>query len=90
VEYTRDNSLIIKVADNGTGIPEDQLKVIFQPGYSTKYDPRTGTMSTGLGLTHVKSLVEYLSGSISVKSIPGSGTTFIIEIPLAQLTGEGE
>jgi two-component system sensor histidine kinase YcbA len=90
VEYMRDNNLIIKVADNGTGIPEDQLKVIFQPGYSTKYDPKTGTMSTGLGLTHVKSLVEYLSGSISVKSIPGSGTTFIIEIPLAQLTGEGE
>jgi len=47
-------------------------------------------MSTGLGLTHVKSLVEHLSGTISVKSIPGSGTTFIIEIPLAQLTGEGE
>jgi two-component system sensor histidine kinase YcbA len=90
VEYTRDNNLIIKVADNGTGIPEDQLKVIFQPGYSTKYDPRTGTMSTGLGLTHVKSLVEHLKGSIIVNSIPGSGTTFIIEIPLAQLTGEGE
>ena len=89
-EYSRDNSLIIKVADNGTGIPEDQLKVIFEPGYSTKYDLKTGTMSTGLGLTHVKSLVEYLKGSISVKSIPGSGTTFIVEIPLAQLTGEGE
>ncbi len=89
-EYSHDNNLIIKVTDNGTGIPQDHLKVIFEPGYSTKYDPVTGTMSTGLGLTHVKSMVEHLNGSISVESIPGNNTTFIVSIPLVQLTGKGE
>lgn len=89
-EYIKDNNLIIKIIDDGDGIPADQLKVIFEPGFSTKYDPMTGAMSTGLGLTHVKSLVEHLRGNISVESAPGSGTTFSISIPLTQLTGKGE
>lgn len=90
LEYIEGDNLIITVTDNGRGIPSDQLKVIFEPGFSTKYDPKTGTMSTGLGLTHVKSLVEHLKGCISVKSDPGSSTAFLIKIPLAQLTGKGE
>ena len=90
MEYTEGDNLIIKVTDDGRGIPEDQLKVIFEPGFSTKYDPKTGTMSTGLGLTHVKSLVEHLKGCITVKSDPGNGTTFLVTIPLAQLTSKGE
>jgi two-component system sensor histidine kinase YcbA len=90
LEYTEGDNLIIKVTDDGRGIPEDQLKVIFEPGFSTKYDPKTGTMSTGLGLTHVKSLVEHLKGCITVKSDPGNGTTFLVTIPLAQLTSKGE
>jgi two-component system sensor histidine kinase YcbA len=90
LEYIEGDNLIITVTDNGRGIPADQLKVIFEPGFSTKYDPKTGTMSTGLGLTHVKSLVEHLKGCISVKSDPGSSTAFLIKIPLAQLTGKGE
>ncbi len=89
-EYTENDDLIIEIADNGSGIPEDQLRVIFEPGFSTKYDPMTGAMSTGLGLTHVKSLVEHLRGSISVKSDPGGGTTFKVNIPLVRLTGKGE
>jgi len=89
-EFVRDGSLIIKITDNGAGIPEDHLDIIFEPGYSTKYDPVTGTMSTGLGLTHVKSMVEHLKGNISVESIPDVITTFTISIPLIQLTGEGE
>jgi two-component system sensor histidine kinase YcbA len=90
MEFIRDNSLMIKITDNGTGIPEDHFDIIFEPGYSTKYNPVTGTMSTGLGLTHVKSMVEHLKGHISVESVPGVITTFTISIPLVQLTGEGE
>lgn len=90
LEYVKDSNLAIEVTDDGGGISEDQLKVIFEPGFSTKYDLTTGAMSTGLGLTHVKSLVEHLKGNISVKSEPDKGTTFLISIPLAQLTGKGE
>lgn len=89
-ESVNDGYLYIRITDNGTGISKDHIDIIFEPGYSTKYDPVTGTMSTGLGLTHVKSMVEHLTGSISVESTPGVATTFTISIPLVHLTGEGE
>ncbi|MBA1335053.1 MAG: hypothetical protein HPY66_0675 [Firmicutes bacterium] len=89
-EYTMNNSVVIEVSDNGSGIPEEDLQVIFEPGYSTKYDEKTGTMSTGLGLTHVKSIVEHLDGKITVNSTPGKGTSFTVYIPKIKITGKGE
>jgi two-component system sensor histidine kinase YcbA len=89
-EFTQNSYVVIEVSDNGSGIPKEDLEVIFEPGYSTKYDEETGTMSTGLGLTHVKSIVEYLNGEISVDSTPGKGTVFTIHIPIAKITGKGE
>lgn len=67
------------VADNGSGIKPKNLETIFNPGFSTKYDKRTGKMSTGIGLTHVKHIVERtLDGSIEVVSEPGKVTEFKI------------
>lgn len=89
-EYTMNNSVVIEVSDSGSGIPEEDLQVIFEPGYSTKYDEKTGKMSTGLGLTHVKSIVEHLDGKITVNSTPGKGTSFTVYIPKIKTKGKGE
>lgn len=75
----RDDKYVLSITDNGCGIPEDKLNKIFEPYYTTK---ATGT---GLGLTTVYKIVKEFSGDISVKSIAGEGTSFIISIPVPQL-----
>lgn len=78
---------ILEVADNGPGIAEDLLDCIFEPGFSTKFDPDTGEMSTGIGLAHVKSIVEHnCNGKITVDSSP-EGTLFRIWIPVKSMNG---
>ncbi len=67
----------IKISDNGSGIPAENLNRIFEPFFSTKTD-RGGT---GLGLSITYNLVQELGGSIQVESTPGKGTTFTICLP---------
>lgn len=71
----------LMVMDNGTGFPKEVQKLIFNPGYTTKYDPESGKASTGIGLTHVKNTVEALGGEIALESLEDIGTKFIIDIP---------
>jgi signal transduction histidine kinase len=70
------NKVVVKVQDNGLGIPERHLTEIFEPFFSTK--PNTGT---GLGLGIVKKLVRLYGGDIEVQSETGKGTTFTITLP---------
>jgi len=65
------------VSDTGVGIPEDLRERVFDPFFSTKSD----TKGVGLGLAVVYGIVQRHEGTISVKSAPGAGTTFTIEIP---------
>jgi len=69
--------LIMQVADDGTGMPEEVKERLFGKFYSTK-----GTKGTGLGLVITKKIIEEHQGSIIVESEPGRGTNFTIEIPL--------
>mgnify|MGYP001315043912 CR=1 FL=1 len=72
--------------DDGPGIETEDIPLIFNPGYSTKYDSNSGVMSSGLGLTHVHFLVtSVLSGTISVFSDPQSITRFTMIIPVEKL-----
>ncbi len=80
-----EGQVVFSVTDNGCGISKDEYFVIFKPGYSTKFSPRTGKMSTGLGLAHVKDLVEQLGGVIKVASEPGR-TRFTVHTPADSLT----
>lgn len=78
--------LTIMVQDNGNGIKATDLSYIFNPGFSTKYDPESGNMSRGLGLTLVREMVEtHFGGKISVGSICGSNTVFNVSIPKVRL-----
>ncbi|SCZ77885.1 sensor histidine kinase [Acidaminobacter hydrogenoformans] len=69
------------VRDTGEGIEDDVLPVLFTPGFTTKYDEATGAASTGIGLAHVKNLLDALGGSIEVNTEVGRGTAFILTIP---------
>lgn len=70
----------IEVADTGRGIPRKNFKTVFHPGYTTK------KRGWGLGLTLVKRIIEeYHGGRIYVlRSTPGVGTVFRLELPLAK------
>ena len=84
-QYSEGPNIILTVTDNGCGIRERDRDYVFDAGFSTKFSPDTGAMSTGLGLAHAKSLTEALGGSITFTSEPGSGTCFKVVIPEASL-----
>ena len=71
------NAVQIEVSDSGTGIKEEDMPHVFEPFFTTKKDGK----GTGLGLSVVYGIIERHSGTISVESIPGMGTTFIITLP---------
>ncbi|MEN9599595.1 MAG: hypothetical protein RL596_1914, partial [Bacteroidota bacterium] len=73
-----ENSVEIRVKDNGTGIPQHIKEKIFQPFFTTK---PTG-QGTGLGLSLAYDIVTKVhSGKLVVESEEGKGTTFIVRIP---------
>jgi len=78
------NRMRLEFTDTGVGIPEPQLKDIFNPFYTTK-SPGQGT---GLGLSVVHSVVRRYRGEIRVVSTPNVGTTFTIELPTGIDTAE--
>ncbi|MBI5409070.1 MAG: HAMP domain-containing histidine kinase [Nitrospirae bacterium] len=75
-------NILIEISDTGCGIPEKELKNIFEPFYTTK---PVGE-GTGLGLSVTHSLVTKHSGDINVRSRVGEGTTFTIKLPLYEET----
>lgn len=70
--------VVIEIEDTGTGIPQENLERIFEPGFTTK-GARVGM---GLGLLICSQIVERHAGDISVKSEVGVGTTFTLSLPL--------
>jgi PAS domain S-box-containing protein len=70
------------VSDTGVGMDEDTRAAIFEPFFTTKH----GERGTGLGLSIVNRAVRNAGGAIDVTSIPGSGTTFRVLLPVPRLT----
>ncbi|TLY23314.1 MAG: GAF domain-containing protein [Nitrospirae bacterium] len=70
----------IEVTDTGCGIPPADLEHIFDPFYTTKHESQERE-GTGLGLTIVHQIVHEHGGLIEVKSEPGRGTTFLVNLP---------
>jgi len=86
-EKEDEDNIYFEITDTGKGIEEDILPYIFNPGFTTKYDSTSGKSSTGIGLAHVKNIIEGLSGDIKVISKRSEGTTFILKIPRNSLNG---
>lgn len=68
----------LTVSDNGPGIPAEIQLQIFEPFFSTKDDQHR----TGLGLAVAKGIVERHGGSITLRSAPGHGAEFVVQLPL--------
>ncbi len=69
------NGVTVTVADNGPGIPEENIDQVFDPLFTTKPE------GTGLGLSICLNITQKLGGSISVRSKPKKGASFIIQLP---------
>jgi signal transduction histidine kinase len=70
----------LRVADTGAGMTPEECERLFTPYYTTKLH------GTGLGLAIVQSVIADHAGTIAVESGTGSGTTFVITLPLASET----
>ena len=89
--HYRVNSVFISVSDNGHGIPEEIQSRIFDPFFTTKKEGE----GTGLGLPICLRIAAEHGASLTCASAPGSGATFILELPIVKMpveeaVGEGE
>jgi two-component system nitrogen regulation sensor histidine kinase NtrY len=74
--YKKDNKAIVKISDNGVGIPDDLKDKIFKPYFTTK------GAGTGLGLVISKNIIEAANGTIYFETEANKGTDFYVELPL--------
>ncbi len=75
--------VVVRIADTGCGIPEENLSKIFDPFFTTKE-----TSGTGLGLSVSYGIINSHGGIIEVESTVGVGTTFTIHLPVVPITQE--
>ena len=76
----RPDTISIRIADSGEGIPQEDLKSIFEMFYQSPHAKNTS--GTGIGLAFTQMMVEKMKGKIDVKSQLGKGSAFTIILPL--------
>lgn len=76
-----DNEAVVRVKDNGFGIPADEQDKIFERFYRIKDANTREIVGTGLGLPIVKRVVEASGGRLELNSRPGKGSTFTVRLP---------
>ena len=80
----------VSVSDTGDGIPSEHLSRIFERFYRVDRARSRAAGGTGLGLAIVKHLARAHGGEVSVRSTPGEGSTFIIELPREPPANKGD
>ena len=78
------DAMLIRVRDNGMGIPEDSLDRIFERFYRVDKGRSRKQGGTGLGLSIVKHIVSFYQGTIRVSSELDKGSEFVVELPLVR------
>jgi signal transduction histidine kinase len=79
IDHTR--RVEITIADKGVGIPGSDLPHIFEPFYRGSAVVAAQVHGNGLGLSLVRNIVEAHGGTVTVSSVPGKGSTFILSLP---------
>jgi PAS domain S-box-containing protein len=79
--HARDGGVEFRVSDTGIGIPSEALELIFEPFRQVDHSPARRSGGAGLGLYIVRRLVEMLSGTITLDSEVGKGSTFRVWLP---------
>ena len=77
-----DGILTVSVIDNGVGIEKDQIRNLFKKFFRIKKEDTYSSKGFGIGLAFVKKIVLTHSGKIRVRSEPGAGSDFTIELPV--------
>ena len=86
ISATEENGeLIIRVKDQGLGIPQNEINKLFIPFTTLSVKSTAGEKSTGLGLAIVKKIIEGHKGTIQAESEVGKGTSFNISLPIHTL-----
>jgi PAS domain S-box-containing protein len=75
--FNGDKNFICEIIDNGCGIPNDKIRLVFDPFYTTK----SNSGGTGLGLSVSRSIMKSMGFSINIKSVLEKGTTVILTFP---------
>jgi PAS domain S-box-containing protein len=84
----RDSDAVVRVRDNGEGIPYRDVPHIFERFYVVDRSRRRESGGAGLGLAIVKGIVDAHGGAISAESMLGRGTTFTVRIPIMRIKRE--
>jgi two-component system, OmpR family, sensor histidine kinase KdpD len=74
--------ILVRVVDRGPGVPAAEKARIFEPFYRAAGASENGHRGAGLGLAIVRGFVEANGGKVWVESLPGQGSTFVVELPL--------
>ncbi|MBT8386440.1 MAG: hypothetical protein KJO12_03425 [Ignavibacteria bacterium] len=82
--FVQNGYAVVEVKDEGAGIPDEDLKNIFDPYFRTKKTKIVKAEGTGLGLAIVQHIIKAHNGKIDVKSKVGKGSTFSISFPLSE------
>lgn len=82
--YEHRSETLFVVTDSGAGIAEEDKELVFEPGFTTKYN-QEGVAATGIGLSHVRDIVHSIGGEIRLENCQGFETSFVVRIPTAVL-----
>ncbi|MDQ0195756.1 ATP-binding protein [Paenibacillus wynnii] len=86
--YEKGDLTVLTVTDSGQGVKARDRELLFEPGFTTKFDEE-GVAATGIGLSHVRDIVEVFQGEITVSAAPYTGgALFQIIIPTVMLRKE--
>ena len=81
---SKEDQLLIRVSDTGVGMSAEEQRGLFQKFYRIRTKETEDITGTGLGLWISSKFIEAMDGKISVESIKGIGTHFILSFPLAK------
>lgn len=77
--YKRNNTAVIRIRDNGMGIPKEIQDKIFSPNFTTKQ------YGSGIGLLITKNIIQSVNGRIHFETIENEGTDFYVELDIQDI-----